>query len=129
MHVKLGFGSEYTWFCLTLRLENLEETQSIGQVQVELGLGSEYLVLSYLEAGELGLDPVEVSLAPGHVETGLGSQSPSLCESSSQASCTTNQISALNFCLCQCPIQYLATEQNPDTILMLIISSWRNCTV
>ncbi len=72
---------------------------------VEAKLSSGYVL--YLKAGELGLDPVEVSLAPGHIETGLGSQSPSLCEPSSQAPFTTNQISALNFCLCQCPIQYL----------------------
>ncbi len=85
------------------------ENLSIGQVQVKLGLGSEFLVLSYLETGELGLDPVEVSLAPGHIETGLCSQSPSLCEPSGQAPFTTNQLSALKFCLCKRPIQYLAS--------------------
>ncbi len=55
---------------------------------VEAKLSSGYVL--YLEAGELGLDPVEVSLAPSHIETGLGSQSPSLCEPSSQASFTRN---------------------------------------
>ncbi len=43
------------WYLLTLRLENLVLTLPRGKVHVELGLGSEYLVPSYLEAGELGL--------------------------------------------------------------------------
>jgi hypothetical protein len=49
------------WFCLTLRLENLGLALPIGQVHVELGPGSEFLVPSYLETGKLGLNPVKES--------------------------------------------------------------------
>jgi hypothetical protein len=61
------------WFCLAWRLKNLVHRPC--QVHVELGLGSEYLVLSYLEAGELGLGSKHLVLSYLEAgELGLGSK-------------------------------------------------------